>query len=163
MTGVLIMISGYNQGQVQDYAKYMQNSRTQLAQQSNVNRVQNAQSATSKIAEPAHKTQVTQISTQPEEVNVDYDALIADIESRRDSARQAAVHVQGHQHQQNMIDTYITVSSNENDQSHSTSALISPADVYQESMGYSRNRGLIGVYESISNEKPDRVHISAMV
>ena len=157
------MISGYNQGQAQDYAKYMQNSRTQLAQQSNVNRVQSAQTATSKTAEPAHKTQVTQIAQQPEESNIDYDALIADIESSRDSARQAAVHVQGLVHQQNMIDTYIAVSSDESDQRHSTSAMISPADVYQESMVSSRNRGLIGVYESVSNEKPDRVHISALV
>jgi hypothetical protein len=159
MTGVLIMISGYNQGKAQDYAKYMQNPRTQLAQQSNVNRVPNAQSAISKTTEPAHKIQIVQ---QPEESNIDYAALIADVESKRDSARQAAVHVQGLVHQQNMIDTYIAVSSDENDQSHSASVMISPADVYQESMGYSRNRGLIGVYESVSNEKPDRVHISTL-
>jgi hypothetical protein len=153
------MISGYNQGQGQDYTKYMQNSRTQLAQQSNVNRIQSVPTATSKTAEPVHKIQIAQ---QPAESNIDYDALIADIENRRDSARQAAVHVQGLQHQQNMIDTYIAVSSDEDDQSHSTSAMKSPADVYQESMGYSRNRGLIGVYESVSNEKPDRVHISTL-
>ena len=156
------MISGYSHVRSQDHAQSMQNFRTVLEQQKNVNVNVNhkVQAPASQATQTAEKTKEAQ---QPKESKIDYDALNADIDSRRDSARQAAIQAQGLKQQQNMIDIYIAASSGENGQSHSTPTNIDPVDVYQTSMHYSRNTALIGAFESVSNVKPDRVHVSILV
>ena len=151
------MISGYSHALSQDFSKSLQHFKAQHEQQRNVN-VNVDQTAQRTAA--AQKTEAPQ---QSKETKIDYDALNADIDSRRDSARQAAVQVQGFKQQQNMIDIYIAASSDEKGQSNSTPTNISPADAYQTSMHYSRNQALIGAFESVSNEKPDRVHVSVLV
>ncbi|EPJ45158.1 MAG: hypothetical protein OFPI_37680 [Osedax symbiont Rs2] len=156
------MISGYSHALSQDFSKSLQHFKAQHEQQRNVKAKmdQTAQTPASQATEPTGKTEAPQ---QYKESRIDYDALSADIESRRDSARQAAVQVQGYKQQQNMIDIYIAASSDEEGQSNSTPTNISPDDVYQTSMHYSRNKSLIGAFESVGNEKPDRVHVSVLV
>jgi hypothetical protein len=156
------MISGYTQVVSQNFTKSMHNYRMQLEQQRNANiKVeQSAESPASQATEPADKTEAPQ---SPKESKIDYDALRADIDSRRDSARQAAVQAQGYKQQQNVIDTYIAASSDENGQNNSTSTNIDPADAYQTSMHYSRNMALINAFETVSNERTDRIHISVLV
>jgi hypothetical protein len=91
---------------------------------------------------------------------IDYDALNADIESRRDGARQTAVHAAGLNHQQNMIDTYIAASSD--DDAESSSSTIDPADAYNTNMKYSRRMDLINAFESLGQGDSSRSHISVL-
>lgn len=156
------MISGATHTLTQDLMSTMQNFRSQLEQQRNMNITVNKVSTTQETenTEPVENTKTPQ---SIEDVDIDYDALKADIDSRRDNARQAAVHVADLKHQQNMVDTYIKASSGDDEQGGSSSTGIEPADVYKTSMHYSRNMALIEAFESISNEEANRTHVSVLV
>ena len=155
------MISGATHALSQDLMLSMQQFRSQLEEQRNMSvKVDEvSESDEPEVTEPVENTEAPQ---EPEDAKIDYDALKADIDSRRESARQAAVHVADLKHQQNMVDTYINASSDEDEQSGS-SIKIEPADVYKTSMHYSQNMALIEAFESVASETSDRVHVSVLV
>lgn len=101
---------------------------------------------------------------EAEETTIDYDAIEADMNSRRDSARQNAVLATGITHQQDMVDTYINASSDGDDdeQNDYVTMEIDPADAYQTSMDYSRNMALIEAFESVGSEKSNQSHVSVL-
>ena len=153
------MITGASHALSQDLMMSMQNFRVQLEQQRNVKANEVSETGAPTATESSGKIETPQ---KPDETKIDYEALKSDIDNRKGSARQAAVHVAGLKHQQSMVDTYINVSS-DNEQSSSTSMGIEPADVYQKSMDYSRNMALIEAFESVGSEDVDRVHVSVLV
>jgi hypothetical protein len=153
------MITGATHALTQDLAMSIQNFRVQLEHQRNVSVNEATEPQVPASPESLEKIEAPQT---PEKANIDYDALKADMDSRRDSSRQAAAHVAGLQHQQNMVDTYLNASS-DNEQSSSASIGIEPADIYKASMDYSRNTALIKAFDSVASAKSDRVHVSILV
>jgi hypothetical protein len=131
----------------------MHSFRTQLEQQSNVKQA----------GEPTNPIEEVEVPQQPKEKAIDYEALKADRDNRQDSARQAAVHVSNLQHQQDIVNTYISASSKNSEQDSSAGINTSPVGVYQTSMDYTRNMTLINAFESVGKEESDKVHVSILV
>ena len=162
------MITGATHIVSADLMKSVQDFRAQLEQQRNVNTKESSElQDVGEATEPTGELEATVPTDELEapqesaEAKIDYDALNEGMQSRRDSARQAAVHVATLQHQKNMVDTYMNASS-DNDSS-SDSMNIDPVDVYKKSMDYSRNMALIKAFETVSSELSDRSHVSILV
>ncbi|NOQ77513.1 MAG: hypothetical protein GQ475_06985 [Methylococcaceae bacterium] len=153
------MISGATHTLSADLNKSMQNFRSQLDQQRSLKA--NDISKTQALVEKTEPSEEIESPQQPKKDNIDYDALNADIQSRRDSARQAAVNVTGLKHQQNMVDTYVAASSD--DELESSSSAIEPVDVYKTSIEYSRRMDLISAFESVGQNSSNPSHISILV
>ncbi len=97
---------------------------------------------------------------QAQETTIDYEKLNSDIESRRETARQAAVHMTELQHKKNMVDTYMNAAS---DDDTSSSSEIEPLEVYQTSLKYSRRMDLINAFEAVAQNESNSPHISVLV
>ena len=154
------MITGATHTLSVDLMKSIPNFRSQLEQQRNMN--VNEISEMQDIPKGTRPSEKIESPQQTKVAKIDYDALNADIENRRDSARQAAVHVAGLSHQQNMVDTYIAASSDDDDDTESNSSTIEPTDVYKTSMKYSRRMDLINAFESVGQSDSNRSHISIL-
>jgi len=152
------MITGATHTLSVDLMKSIPNFRSQLEQQRNMN--VNEISEMQDIPKGTRPSEKIESPQQTKVAKIDYDALNADIENRRDSARQTAVHVAGLNHQQNMVDTYIAASSN--DEEESSSSTIEPTDAYKTSMKYSRRMDLINAFESVGQDDSNRSHISVL-
>lgn len=147
------MISSATHVLSQDLTASMHSFRAQLEQQGNAKQK----------GEPANPIEEVEVPQQPKEETIDYEALKADRDDRKDSARQAAVHVSNLQHQQDMVNTYIAASSDSSEQDSSAGINTSPANVYQKSMDYTRNMTLISAFESVGKEESDKTHVSILV
>ena len=150
------MITGATHTLSVDLIKSTQDFRSILDQRLSTNENQ-----ISAPQEPAPKPlEEVQEPEQAQQTTIDYEALDADIQSRRDSARQAAVHVAELQHKKNLVDIYMDVSS---DDDNSSSLGIEPMDVYQTSLKYSRRMDLINAFESVAQNNSNTPHINVLV
>ena len=90
------------------------------------------------------------------------DDMEAAAQQRRDSARQAAVYTAELKQPQQLFDTYVNASSNDESETSNTNS-IDPAKVYQASMDYSRRTDLLAAFEKAGQEQPETSQLNIVV
>ncbi len=98
--------------------------------------------------------------------DLDAKQIEENIQTRRDNARQAAVHAEELRQTQKNIDTYINASSSGDDDSlggAKSAADINPANVYEKTLDYQKRNDLLAAFEQATTPEGLGMKINIML